>query len=183
MSIAKLVVLGALDILGPAGGYDIMQELNRKMIDKWTDIKKASIYHALRELEKDGSIVVTEQIKNQRFPVKTIYEITPQGRQLFDELQAQAFLGLYPNFYGFKIALKFNTRLTAEEIERVAEAAINAIDDQLTAMDHYLSQLELDSRQYQTDAFFIEHDKRLFTAEKQWIIDAVQNLPRLMSMK
>jgi DNA-binding PadR family transcriptional regulator len=56
MSIAKLVVLGALEQLDCASGYDIMQELNRKMIDKWTDIKKASIYHALRQLEKEGAI-------------------------------------------------------------------------------------------------------------------------------
>lgn len=181
MSIAKLVVLGELEQLGHAGGYDIMQELNRKMIDKWTDLKKASIYHALRQLEKEGAIRVVKQIKNNRFPVKTLYEITGEGQQLFDHLQAQAFLGLYPSFYGFKLALKFNIRLTITQIEQFAEQAIAVIDDQLTAMDAYLSTLDPSSRQYKTDAFFIEHDRQMFKTEKEWILNAVEKLSFLHS--
>lgn len=181
MSIAKLVVLGALEQLDYASGYDIMQELNRKMIDKWTDIKKASIYHALRQLEKEGAIRLVEQVKNKRFPTKTIYTITEEGQQLFDTLQEQAFLGLFPSFYGFKIALKFNTRRTAPELKQFAERAIAFIDNHLAAMDNYLSTLDESSWQYKTDAFYIEHDRRLYQAEKEWIQESVENLTLLQA--
>ncbi len=116
MNIAKMVVLGALENLGRCSGYDIIHELNKKKIDRWTDIKKGSIYHALRQLKKEEAISEVEQIRVGRYPHKTIFQITAKGKEVFDSLQEQAFLGLFPHFYGFKIALKFNTRRSAKEV-------------------------------------------------------------------
>jgi DNA-binding PadR family transcriptional regulator len=181
MNIAKLVVLGALESLGRGSGYDIIQELNRKKIDRWTDLKKGSIYHALRELKKEGAIREVERTKVGRYPDKTIFQITEKGKDLFDGLQEEAFLGLFPHFYGFKIALKFNTRRSAEEIKEFAKRAIDAIDLQFKAMDNHLNSLDKDSMLYKTDSFFIEHEKMVFGAEKEWIMDAVKNLPMLES--
>jgi hypothetical protein len=88
-------------------------------------------------------------------------------------------LGLFPNFHGFKIALKFNTRRTAEEIEEFAKRAIDVIDRQFKAMDDHLDSLDRSSKLYETDSFFIEHERMLFRAEKEWILDAVKNLSML----
>ncbi|UCH88451.1 MAG: PadR family transcriptional regulator [Thermoplasmata archaeon] len=176
MNIAKMVVLGALESLGRGSGYDIIQELNRKKIDRWTDIKQGSIYHALRQLKSEGAVNEVEQTKVGRYPDKTIYKITAKGKELFDNLQEQAFLGLYPHFYGFKIALKFNSRRSAKEIKIFAERAIEVIDKQFKAMDDHLDSLDKSSMLYKTDSFFIKHEKMLFGAEKEWIQDAVKNL-------
>ncbi len=179
MNLARLVVLGALESLGRGSGYDIIQELNRKKIDRWTDIKKGSIYHALRQLKKEGAVVEVEQTRVGRYPDKTIFKITTKGEEMFDVLQEQAFLGLFPNFHGFKIALKFNTRRSAEDIEEFAKRAIEAIDQQFQAMDAHLDGLDRTSKLYRTDRFFIEHERMLFRAEREWILDAVKNLPML----
>ena len=179
MNIAKMVVLGALESLGRGSGYDIMQELNRKKIDRWTEIKIGSIYHALKQLKKEGAIDEVEQIRVGRYPYKTIFEITAKGKELFDDLQEQAFLGLYPNFYGFKIALKFNTRRSVEEIEEFGKRAIEIIDLQFKAMDEHLDGLDRSGMLYKTDSFFIEHERMLFGAEKEWIQDAMKNLSLL----
>ncbi len=179
MNIAELVVLGALENLGQGSGYDITKELSRKKIDRWTDIKKGSIYHALRQLKKEGAIREVKHTRVGRYPDKTIFQITAKGKVLFDSLQEQAFLGLFPHFYGFKIALKFNTRRSAGEIKKLAERAIDAIDQQFKAMDDHLSSLDKSSMLYKTDSFFIKHEKMLFGAEKEWIRDAVKNLSML----
>jgi DNA-binding PadR family transcriptional regulator len=174
-----MVVLGALENLGRGSGYDIIQELNKKKIDRWTDIKKGSIYHALKQLKSEGAINEVEQTKVGRYPDKTIFQITAKGEELFDCLQEQAFLGLFPHFYGFKIALKFNTRRSAEEIKKFAKRAIDLIDQQFKAMDDHLSSLDKSSKLYKTDSFFIKHEKMVFGAEKEWILYAVKNLSML----
>lgn len=179
MNIAQFVVLGALEQLGRGSGYDIMQTLNRKMIDRWVDIKTGSIYHAVKQLHKEELIREVEQVREGQFPPKTIYALTEGGFQRFDELQAEAFLGLFPRFYGFKLALKFNTRRTAAEIAQFADIAIAAIDAQLAAMNKYLNTLDQNSPQYAYDAFFIDHDRRLFEAEKAWVQAVVQRLEQV----
>ena len=177
MNIAQFVVLGALEQLGQGSGYDVMQELAHKQLDRWVDIKAGSIYHAIRQLHKAGAIREVGQTREGQFPPKTIYEITDAGRQRFDELQEEAFLGLFPHFYGFKIALKFNTRRSVADIRELSEQAIAVIDAELAGREQYLRLLDPDSPQYAYDAFFIEHDRRLFEAEKAWIQKAVERLP------
>ena len=63
MNIPKFVVLGTLDRLGPASGYDIIRELENKMISRWTNVKKGSIYHALKALNKEALVEETERLK------------------------------------------------------------------------------------------------------------------------
>jgi DNA-binding PadR family transcriptional regulator len=176
MNIPQFVVLGALEQIGHGSGYDVLQDLNRKMIDRWIDIKTGSIYHAIKHLHKTGAIREVEQTRTGGFPTKTIYAPTDAGRAHFDSLQEEAFLGLFPQFYGFKLALKFNTRRSAAEIIHFAELAIARIDGQLTAMDRYLRSLDAASPQYAYDAFFIEHDRRLYAAEKAWIQEVVARI-------
>jgi DNA-binding PadR family transcriptional regulator len=176
MNIAKFVVLGTLDQLSPASGYDIIRELDKKMISHWTNVKKGSIYHALKVLAKDGQIRETDRVKQGLYPTMTLYEITDEGKDAFDKMQAEAFLGLYPYYFGFKLALKFNMRRSPAEIADFADQAIEIIDAQFAGMDAYLNSLAASDPRRKSDAFFIEHDKMLLREEKRWIEMAVERV-------
>ncbi len=176
MNISKFVVLGTLDYMGSASGYDIIRELDKKMISKWTTVKKGSVYHALKALGQKGDVRETTRMKKGAFPTMTLYEVTKSGRELFDEMQEEAFLGLYPHFYGLKIGLKFNVRRTPEEIKRFALRAIEIIDKTLNGMDLYLDSLPKGGARQEFDRFFIEHDKMLYREEKRWIQMVVEKL-------
>ena len=176
MNISKFVVLGTLDVLGTASGYDIIRELERKMISRWTNVKKGSIYNALKSLCKGGEIKEVSRVNKGLFPTMTLYRITDQGRYLFDKMQEEAFLGIYPLFLGFKLALKFNRRRTPTEIKKYATAAMVIIDQTMEGMDAYLNSLPESSDSKITDAFFIEHDRMLYLEEKRWIQMAVERL-------
>ena len=176
MNISKFVVLGTLDIMGIASGYDIIRELDRKMISRWTNVKKGSIYNALKALCKNGEIHEVDRVKKGAFPTMTLYEITDSGRDSFDKMQAEAFSGIFPLFLGFKLALKFNKRRTGDEIKGYAEKAIKNIDMTLHGMDAYLNSLPEVSPQRAYDGFFMEHDRMLYLEEKRWIQMAVKRL-------
>ncbi len=176
MNISKFVVLGTLDYMASARGYDIIRELDNKMISKWTTVKKGSVYHALKTLCQKGDVRETTRLKKGSFPTMTLYEITQSGRELFDKMQEEAFLGLYPHFYGFKIGLKFNVRRTPEEIKQFADKAIEIIDMTLENMDRYLNSLPQNGSRLEFDRFFIEHDKMLYREEKRWIQMVVERL-------
>lgn len=141
MQLAKMLVLGSMEILGIASGYDVYQYLDKNQIDRWTDIQKPSIYNALRQLEKEHAIEQVDIIKNGKYPEKITYQICEKGKLLFDTLQEEAFLGIYPRFFGFKVALKFNKRRSIEEIDNFANRAIRIIDDILETMDKHIESL------------------------------------------
>lgn len=174
MQLAKMVVLGSLEILGIASGYDVYQYLDKNQIDRWTDIQKPSIYNAMKQLEKENAIKQVDIIKNGKYPEKKTYQISESGKLLFDSLQEEAFLGIYPRFLGFKVALKFNKRRTTEEINKFANRAISIIDEILEAMNKYIESLPNNSEEQKRDKFFIEHDRRLFLTERQWILDSLE---------
>ena len=180
MNISKFVVLGTLDRLGRASGYDILRELDRKMISRWTNVKKGSVYHALKSLHAGGFIVETQRLKQGLYPTSTIYEITDTGRAEFDRMQAEAFRGLYPHYFGFKLALKFNVRRSVEEVESFADQAIAVIDQTLAGMAEYLDSLAENDPRRESDPLFIEHDRMLLREEKRWIqmaVVSVRNKP------
>ncbi|THB64733.1 MAG: PadR family transcriptional regulator [Desulfovibrio sp.] len=169
MNIAKFVVLGTVDRLGVASGYDVVSSLDKKMISHWTDVKKGSIYHALKSLEKCGDIVTVAREKQGLYPTKTLYQITDKGRETFDAMQAEAFMGLFPYYFGFKIALKFNIRRSNKEIREFAQKAMDRINLEMSGRNAYLASLSPTDPRARTDGFFIEHDLMLFREEKHWI--------------
>ena len=168
MNISKFVVLGALDYLEVGSGYDIIRELDKKMISKWTDVKKGSIYHALKSLLKKEEIIEVEKTKKGLYPTMTLYSITDSGRVLFDKMQDEAFLGLFPVFYGFKLALKFNMRKTPSEINHTIDKSLAVIDNIIYNLDKYIK-VNKESLAHNNDIFFINHDKNLLYEEKKWI--------------
>jgi DNA-binding PadR family transcriptional regulator len=169
MNVTKFVVLGALESIKEGSDYDIITELENKKISNWTEVKKGSIYHALKTLQAEEAIIEVSKMKTGLYPEKTIFKITNRGKSLFDKYQTEAFLGLYPKFYGFKLALKFNSRRSPEEIKQFGEKAINAIDEKLNLMDMYLNSPALPKSVKESDGFFIEHERMLFKAEREWI--------------
>ena len=176
MNISRFVVLGALEALDTASGYDIIRFLEKKMIDRWTNVKKGSIYNAIKSLDNEGEIRRVSRVKTGAYPTMTLYEITGQGRESFDRMQEEAFRGLYPSFFGFKLALKFNKRRTGEEVRHYAALAIDGIEKTLSGMAVYLETLPEASVQKRSDAFFIEHDRMLLLEEKRWIQMVLEHL-------
>jgi len=174
MDAAKFVVLGALESIKEGSGYDIIVELEKKKISNWTEVKKGSIYYALKKLNKDRAVQEVIKTRNGLYPEKTIYKMTDYGKVIFDNFQAEAFLGLYPKFYGFKLALKFNTRRSRKEIKQFGEKAIRAIDEKLDLMDMYLNSSAIPKSVKDLDHFFIKHERMLFEAERKWIELAIK---------
>ena len=86
----RLLVLGAVRFMQPTYGYDVRRELLSWGVEEWANIKPASIYSALRTLNQDGFIEVTETERNPGRPEHTAYSITGTGEQEFQGLLRDA---------------------------------------------------------------------------------------------
>ncbi|RCX22522.1 PadR family transcriptional regulator [Fontibacillus phaseoli] len=86
----NVMVLGLLLKYGPMSGYEIQQKMQSAKTDKWAYVQPASIYHALRKLDKDElvSLQSLEQTGNRS---KAIYSVTSKGKHEFDRMLVDSF--------------------------------------------------------------------------------------------
>ncbi|WP_158886626.1 PadR family transcriptional regulator [Amycolatopsis anabasis] len=87
MSATRLLVLGVVRGFGRAHGYLVRSELVTWGAEEWANIKWGSLYHALRQLAKEGLLRASQV---PEWPGRVDYEITPEGDAEFFRLLRDA---------------------------------------------------------------------------------------------
>jgi DNA-binding PadR family transcriptional regulator len=95
MSATRLLVLGAVRIMQPVHGYDVRRELISWRIEESANVKPGSIYSALKTLEKDGLIEVTDQSSKGGRPERTSYALTVEGEKEFQLLLRESWWSVH----------------------------------------------------------------------------------------
>ena len=88
MSKVDLVILGLL-MEKPRHGYDIMQEMDNRDMKNWIGVSTPAIYKGLSRLESKRVLEARTE-SGLSHPDRTVYEITPEGRELFHRIVAEA---------------------------------------------------------------------------------------------
>ncbi|MGI5481484.1 PadR family transcriptional regulator [Streptomyces lavendofoliae] len=84
MSAIRLLVLGAVRRHGRAHGYQIRNDLEFWGAHEWSNAKPGSIYHALKQMAKQGLLHAYETAPSTAGgPPRTEYEITDKGTEAY----------------------------------------------------------------------------------------------------
>lgn len=84
MSAIRLLVLGAVRQHGRAHGYQVRNDLEYWGAHEWSNAKPGSIYHALKQMAKQGLLLAHEIAPSTAGgPPRTEYEITRAGTEEF----------------------------------------------------------------------------------------------------
>ncbi|MFE7622105.1 PadR family transcriptional regulator [Streptomyces castrisilvae] len=82
MSAIRLLVLGAVRHHGRAHGYQVRNDLEFWGAHEWSNAKPGSVYHALKQLAKQGMLLAHEVAPSTAGgPPRIEYEITEQGTE------------------------------------------------------------------------------------------------------
>lgn len=80
LSAIRLLVLGAVRQHGRAHGYQVRNDLEYWGAHEWSNAKPGSIYHALKQMAKQGLLLAHESAPSTAGgPPRTEYEITGSG--------------------------------------------------------------------------------------------------------
>jgi len=82
---AELYILGVLH-RGDFHPYEIKRRLNQAMIECFTNVDVGTLYYAVRQLAKCGLLAAVAHQRVARGGMRTVYRITPRGRERFREL-------------------------------------------------------------------------------------------------
>ena len=86
MTVVRLLVLGAIRVRGQAHGYAVHRELLSWKVETWTAVKPGSIYHALKQLTREGKLDAVGTQVSTEGPGRLLYELTQAGEAEFHQL-------------------------------------------------------------------------------------------------
>jgi len=82
---AELYILGVLH-RGNFHPYEIKRRLTQAMIECFTDVDVGTLYYAVRQLAESGMLAAVAHQRVARGGMRTVYRITPRGRERFRDL-------------------------------------------------------------------------------------------------
>jgi DNA-binding PadR family transcriptional regulator len=128
VSATRLLVLGVVRMRGQTHGYQVRRELQTWKADEWANAQPGSIYHALKQMAKEGLL---EQVDADGEPGRTAYRLTPDGEIQFQVLLAKMLSTpdeSNQDAYGLAAAVTFMTALPRA-------SAISLLQHRLTELD------------------------------------------------
>ena len=129
MSTIRLLVLGAVRQHGRAHGYQVRSDLEYWGAHEWSNAKPGSIYHALKQMAKQGVLLAHEVAPSTvGGPPRTEYELTEAGREEYFRLLREALSSYDQKTDVMSAALGFMVDLPRAEVvallrERLAKLA------------------------------------------------------------
>jgi len=114
--------LAALGLVNrhPMHGYALNQEIKQMGLEHWTTVSRSSIYAALRRLAKKGAVSVTKE-REGHMPMRSVYHITPMGREMLGEILRGAVSYIGPEDRYFYLGVAFADGLPMDEIVEILD--------------------------------------------------------------
>lgn len=110
VSATRLLVLGVVRMSGSAHGYQVRRTLLSWSADRWANVHPGSIYHALKQLAKEG-LLAADQPEAGGGPARVCYRLTEDGEAEFGMLLARALTDADATGHLISAAVTFLTAL------------------------------------------------------------------------
>lgn len=129
MSAIRLLVLGAVRQHGRAHGYQVRNDLEYWGAHEWSNTKPGSIYHALKQMAKQGVLLAHEVAPSTAGgPPRTEYEITGAGHEEYFRLLRESLTAYDQNVDVLSAALGFVLDLPRAEVVDLLGKRVAAIE-------------------------------------------------------
>jgi DNA-binding PadR family transcriptional regulator len=138
MSAIRLLVLGAVRQHGRAHGYQVRNDLEYWGAHEWSNAKPGSIYHALKQMAKQGLLHAHEIAPSTAGgPPRTEYEITEKGTEEYFTLLRESLIAYDQRPDVLTAALGFMVDLDREEALELLEERVRGIEEWRKAVTEY----------------------------------------------
>lgn len=139
MSAIRLLVLGAVRQHGRAHGYQVRNDLEYWGANEWSNAKPGSIYHALKQMAKQGLLLAHEVAPSTAGgPPRTEYEITGRGTEEYFALLRSSLTSYDQSVDVLSSALGFIVDLERAEAVALLRERVAAIEGwRASVTEHY----------------------------------------------
>ncbi|MFD8102550.1 PadR family transcriptional regulator [Nocardia fluminea] len=138
MSAIRLLVLGAVRQHGRAHGYQVRNDLEFWGAHEWSNAKPGSIYHALKQMAKQGLLLAHEVAPSTvGGPPRVEYEITDKGTEEFLTLLREALVSYDQQTDMISAAIGFIVDLPRDEAVALLKQRITGLEQWRASVTEY----------------------------------------------
>lgn len=125
---SDLVLLGLLAD-GPRHGYQLNRQIEEMRIRSWARISQATVYRGLDRLEGDGCLETERERAGSR-PERTVYRLTPAGKERLEKLVGEALSSEEPLYSDRLVGAAFSTVALSGDVRReLLESAVEEAEE------------------------------------------------------
>ena len=174
----EVVVLGLL-AEEPLYGYDLLERFRTRSMGFWVEIGKASVYQALRRLEREGLITGRSQ-DGPEGPDRRVYRITKAGRDRLKSGLSERAASLEPYETDGGLALGFAHLLSAADARKAVDEREAAVRDLLEAIKTERARVSADKGPGRSvSTAMLQRQESFAKAELAWIKGFRSDLGRI----
>ena len=169
-----LALLGLL-FEGPMHPYRMQQRIKEYGKDQVVNVRdRASIYQTIERLLRDGLIEVAQTARDERWPERTVYQLTEEGRETTLVWLREMLSTPAREFPEFPAALAYLPLLTPAETLQLLEARLVKLEGELASTEAMLT----GAGRTLPRLFLIEEEYRLavLRAELEWVRSVAEDL-------
>ena len=165
-----MVALTTLSFLseGPCHPYEI-QRMLRERHKSYAVGKTRTLYRAIEELEAVGFIESVETSRDGRRPERTVYRITPEGREELENWLADVLAAPVDETPVFSVAVGLLGYITQARAEASLAMRLITLQAKLVALDATLKLAQDDLGLPRLVLLELEHAMALASAEMDWV--------------
>jgi DNA-binding PadR family transcriptional regulator len=165
-----MVALTTLGLLseGPCHPYEI-QRMLRDRHKSYAVGKTRTLYRAIEELETLGYIEAVETSRDGRRPERTVYRITPEGREELENWLADLLAAPVDETPVFSVAMGLLGYITQQRAESALTRRLITLQAKLIALDATLKLAQDDLGLPRLVLLELEHAMALASAELEWV--------------
>ncbi|MBT2506866.1 PadR family transcriptional regulator [Streptomyces sp. ISL-98] len=138
MSAIRLLVLGAVRQHGRAHGYQVRNDLEFWGAHEWSNAKPGSIYHALKQMAKQGLLLAHEVAPSTAGgPPRTEYELTEKGVEEYLALLREALTAYDQKMDVLSAGIGFIVDLERAEAVELLKERVRGLQEWRAAVTEY----------------------------------------------
>ena len=170
-----LAVLGLL-YEAPIHPYRMQQLIKERGKDEVVNVRqRASVYQTIDRLRRLGLITPRETVREEKWPERTVYELTDEGRRTFRVWMHEVLSTPAREFPEFPAAVSLLALLKPGDALRQLEARVAALENEVTRIDAQLGSAAAEGlpRLFLLEA---EYQRATLEAELEWVRAVVDDL-------
>ena len=179
MSAVRLFVLSALAEHGPMHGHQIRHQAQSDRAEVWTEVKVGALYGALKRLASEGLIAEVRSERVGNLPERTVYEITPHGREALAAVHDEALRTIVFRPDPFDLALVHAGEMDEQELAHAITDRRDALAVRERALRHQVESAD----QWLTEAerAVMRHGLARLATEVAWHDELLDQLPKVVA--